>query len=71
MSDDARKQLDDLVVSYGRMAGRVYQGSLGGYHFSASKDHVSVCVAQDVFERLVSNGRINCDGTVPSPERTE
>lgn len=57
------EQFDDLVVEYGRSAGRVIQFGTG-YHFSASKDGTYVSVGRRVFDRLVLLGRIDHKGVV-------
>ncbi len=63
MNRAQRKMWDDLIVEYGRAAGRV--GCFGKtLHFSASREGVSVNVPQHVFGRLVKESRISTDGKV-------
>ena len=59
---------DNLTIQYGRSAGRVHQNWRNQYHFSASlEDGAYASIPKATFDRLVSEGRINQDGTIPCP----
>ena len=55
---------DDLVIQYGRTAGRVCRGGKAFYLSASLKDGTYVSVPRGTFERLVREGRLNQDGTV-------
>ena len=60
---DVWDRFDDLVIEYGRNAGKVHQFGTG-YHFHASKEGLHVTVGRRIFDKLVLLKRINHAGVV-------
>lgn len=60
-----RKEMDDLVIEYGRGSRVFVLRTQKGYHFHASKEHgCETWVSPEIFDRLVREGRIDEKGHV-------
>ena len=61
--------MDDLIIEYGRSAGRVVISLDKSIHFSASlKDGCYVSAPPKTFNRLVNEGRMDLEGYVLEDE---